>query len=201
MNNYINNKIHLNEIIIVEGRDDVTAVKRVVSSEVIPLHGFTGMTKNKIDFLIELSKKNNLILLTDPDFVGKKLREVISKRIPNIKHAYITREQGTRNYENGRKNIGIENASNESIILALSNVIKPTYNNKIINNNEYIFTTQDLIEYNLSIGENSKDNRQKLGDYLNIGYHNSKQLLKILNCLSITKNEFIEIMNNINHKG
>ena len=199
MSNYTNDKIHLKEIIIVEGRDDVTAIKRVVSSEVIPLHGFTGMTKNKINFLIQLSKENSLILFTDPDFVGKKLREVISKRIPSIKHAYITREQGTKNYENRRKNIGVENASNESIILALSNVIDTTYDNKTINKKGHIFTTQDLIDYNLSIGENSKDNRQKLGNHLHIGYHNSKQLLKILNRLSITKNEFIRIMNTINH--
>lgn len=112
MNNNVTKKIALKEIIIVEGRDDVTAVKRVISSEVIPLHGFTGMTKAKIDFLIQLSKTNDLILLTDPDFVGKKLREVISKRIPTIKHAYISRVEGTKDHKDGTKNIGIENASN-----------------------------------------------------------------------------------------
>ena len=67
MNNNVTKKIALKEIIIVEGRDDVTAVKRVISSEVIPLHGFTGMTKAKIELLIQLSKTKDLILLTDPD--------------------------------------------------------------------------------------------------------------------------------------
>ena len=152
MNNNVTKKIALKEIIIVEGRDDVTAVKRVISSEVIPLHGFTGMTKAKIDFLIQLSKTNDLILLTDPDFVGKKLREVISKRIPTIKHAYISRVEGTKDHKDGTKNIGIENASNESILNALSNTINSQTYSK---DNNYIFTIQDLIDNGLSVGTNA----------------------------------------------
>ena len=192
MNNNVTKKIALKEIIIVEGRDDVTAVKRVISSEVIPLHGFTGMTKAKIDFLIQLSKTNDLILLTD--FVGKKLREVISKRIPTIKHAYISRVEGTKDHKDGTKNIGIENASNESILNALSNTINSQTYSK---DNNYIFTIQDLIDNGLSVGTNAKENRQKLGSHLHIGYHNSKQLLRILNRLSLPKDKFLEILTQI----
>lgn len=194
MNNNVTKKIALKEIIIVEGRDDVTAVKRVISSEVIPLHGFTGMTKAKIDFLIQLSKTNDLILLTDPDFVGKKLREVISKRIPTIKHAYISRGEGTKDHKDGTKNIGIENASNESILNALSNTINSQTYSK---DNNYIFTIQDLIDNGLSVGTNAKENRQKFGSHLHIGYHNSKQLLRILNRLSLPKDKFLEILTQI----
>ena len=194
MNNNVTKKIALKEIIIVEGRDDVTAVKRVISSEVIPLHGFTGMTKAKIDFLIQLSKTNDLILLTDPDFVGKKLREVISKRIPTIKHAYISRVEGTKDHKDGTKNIRIENASNESILNALSNTINSQTYSK---DNNYIFTIQDLIDNGLSVGTNAKEKRQKLGSHLHIGYHNSKQLLRILNRLSLPKDKFLEILTQI----
>ena len=194
MNNNVTKKIALKEIIIVEGRDDVTAVKRVISSEVIPLHGFTGMTKAKIDFLIQLSKTNDLILLTDPDFVGKKLREVISKRIPTIKHAYISRVEGTKDHKDGTKNIGIENASNESILNALSNTINSQTYSK---DNNYIFTIQDLIDNGLSVGTNAKEKRQKLVSHLHIGYHNSKQLLRILNRLSLPKDKFLEILTQI----
>ncbi len=40
-------KIKINEIIVVEGRDDVTAVKQIFDTEVIELNGFSGLTKKK----------------------------------------------------------------------------------------------------------------------------------------------------------
>ena len=53
-----NKKIKIKEIIIVEGRDDVTAVKRVIDSHIISLNGFSGMNKKTIEKLVELSKEN-----------------------------------------------------------------------------------------------------------------------------------------------
>lgn len=67
-----NKKIKINEIIVVEGRDDITAVKRVVDAHVVALNGFSGLTKKSLGKLSELAKNNDLILLTDPDFAGKK---------------------------------------------------------------------------------------------------------------------------------
>ena len=50
-------KLKVSEIIIVEGRDDITALKRVVDAHIIALNGFSGISKKTIDRLIELSKK------------------------------------------------------------------------------------------------------------------------------------------------
>ena len=50
-------KLKVSEIIIVEGRDDITALKRVIDAHIIALNGFSGISKKTIDRLIELSKK------------------------------------------------------------------------------------------------------------------------------------------------
>ena len=66
-------KMKINEIVVVEGKDDITALKRVIDGHIIALNGFSGITKKSIDKLSELSKENDIILLTDPDYAGKKI--------------------------------------------------------------------------------------------------------------------------------
>ena len=89
-------KIKIKEIIVVEGRDDVTAVKRVVDAQIVQLNGFSGLTAKSIEKLKALAERNDLILLTDPDYAGKKIRAVIEKNIPNIKHAFVSRKNATK---------------------------------------------------------------------------------------------------------
>ena len=62
----------IKEIIVVEGRDDVTAVKAAVDAEVIAVSGF-GINKNTIDKIKEAQKRKGVIILTDPDFAGEKI--------------------------------------------------------------------------------------------------------------------------------
>ena len=127
-----NKKIKIKEIIIVEGRDDVTAVKRVIDSHIISLNGFSGMNKKTIEKLVELSKENELVLLTDPDFAGKKIRDKIKEKIPNIKHAFISRKDALKG-----NNIGVENAKDNIILEALKNTVELS-NNKIFKNEKLI---------------------------------------------------------------
>ena len=85
----------IKEVIVVEGRDDITAVKRAIDAEMIATGGF-GINKKVIDRIKEAQKRKGVIVLTDPDFAGEKIRSIISKRVPGIKHAYISRAEGTK---------------------------------------------------------------------------------------------------------
>ena len=67
----------IKEVIVVEGRDDITAVKRAVEAEVIAVGGF-GINKRVIDRIKEAQKRQGVIVLTDPDFAGEKIRKIIS---------------------------------------------------------------------------------------------------------------------------
>ena len=181
-------KLKINEIILVEGRDDVTALKRVVDAHIIALNGFSAVNKKTLKKLEELSKTNEMILFTDPDFAGKKIRSVVEKRIPDIKHAFISRKNATK-----KDNIGVENASDESIKEALLHIV--THKNR--SDEKYIFTVKDLIENGLCSGEGAKEKRALLGDTLKIGYYNSKQLLNALNSFDISKENFDEAIREI----
>ena len=185
-----NKKIKIKEIIVVEGRDDITAIKRVVDAHIIALNGFSALSKKTINKMVELSQNNDLILFTDPDFAGKKIRDTLKRYIPNIKHAFISQKDATRN-----DNIGVENANDEAILDALKNVI--TANQDIENR----FDISDLIDNGLVSGSNAKERRIMLGDLLKIGYYNAKQLLKALNSFNISREQFEEAVKKINEKN
>ena len=182
-----NKKIKIKEIIVVEGRDDITAIKRVVDAHIIALNGFSALSKKTINKMVELSKNNDLILFTDPDFAGKKIRDTLKKYIPNIKHAFVSQKDATKN-----DNIGVENANDKAILEALKNVV--TANQDVENR----FNISDLIDNRFVSGSNAKERRIMLGDMLKIGYYNAKQLLKALNSFNISREQFNAVVKKIN---
>ncbi len=173
----------IKEVIVVEGRDDITAVKKAVEAEVIAVGGF-GINGKVIERIKEAQKRQGVIVLTDPDFAGEKIRRIIAKRVPGIKHAYITQSEGTKGDD-----IGVENASPQVIIRALN---KAKCSEKTKNE---IFTMEDMLLWKLAMNEKAKERREKLGRELGIGYCNSAQFLSRLNNYGITKEEFTEAIN------
>lgn len=169
----------IKEIIVVEGRDDIQAVKRAVDAEVIGTGGY-GYNREFIENLKAISRKRGIIILTDPDFAGEKIRKEISKDLVNCKHAFLPRGKAIKDGD-----IGVENASVEDIIEAIKNA-KPMLTEKRAE-----FTKEDLIRYGLSGGNNSRKRRETLGKVLGIGYCNSKQFLNRLNNFGITREEFL----------
>ncbi len=175
----------IKETIVVEGRDDITAVKAAVDAELIEVNGFAVRKRTTLEKIKNAQERTGVIILTDPDFAGEKIRKTIEDYVPDVRHAYIGRKEGTR-LKDG--NVGVENASPEVILRALMDA-----KCKLVDRND-IFTPMDMIEHGLVGGEESKDKRQKLGVELGIGYGNGKQFLAKLNHFGITKDEFMKAM-------
>ena len=170
----------IKEIIVVEGRDDIQAVKRAVDAEVIATGGY-GFNEDFLKKLKEITEKSGVIILTDPDFAGDKIRRDISKNLKNCKHAFLPRGKALKNGD-----IGVENANSEDILEALSKA-RPISIEKRTE-----FTQRDMIEYNLTGEENARNRRETLGKILGIGYGNSKQFLSRLNNYGVTREEFLD---------
>lgn len=168
----------IKEVIVVEGRDDVTAVKRAVDAELIITHGF-AIREETFSLIEEAHKKCGVIIFTDPDYAGEKIRERLSKRIPGCKHAFLPREEALKGTD-----VGIENATPESIIDALSKV------RTLVESSSDEFTKRDLIRNDLVGHSQAAERRDRLGKQLGIGYCNAKQFLRRLNHYGITREEF-----------
>lgn len=175
----------LKELIVVEGRDDTAAVKAAIECETLETHGY-AYGKKTIEILKEASKKRGVIILTDPDYIGKKIRKDISSKVPNCKHAYLPKGKALK-----KGDIGVENAKPEDIIEAIMNA-KPEVKAKKI-----IYKNSDLVKYGLSGGKESAILREKLARELHIEYGNSKSLLEKLNSLEIEKEELEKLLEKI----
>jgi len=168
----------IKEVIVVEGRDDYLAVKRAVDAEVIITGGY-ALPKSAMDRIKFAISRKGVIIFTDPDFTGERIRKTISSRVPGCKHAFLPVEAATKDGD-----IGIENASPWDIIAALSKARAENIEKNI----EYDIL--DLTQNNLLGSPESGVRRDKLGRILGIGHANGKQFLSRLNNYGITRDEF-----------
>lgn len=175
----------IKEIIIVEGKSDVCAVKRAVDADVISTSGL-GLNDRIISLIKKASQNRGIIILTDPDYPGKKIRQTLASQITNCKHAYIPRDKALKDGD-----VGVENATPEEIRKALENARAE------IMDYEETFSNSDMIYYELVGNDNASKRRQLIGDKLGIGYCSAKQFLKRLNSFGITKQELENIIESI----
>ncbi len=179
----------IKEVIVVEGKDDITAVKAALECEVVATNGF-GYNKEFVETLKTISERRGIIILTDPDYMGEKIRRDLCNKIKGVKHAFLPQGKALK-----KGNIGVENASKEDIIEA----INKAHPNKVERNIQ--FTKEDLVDFGLSGGEDSRRRREVLGEILGIGYSNAKQLLNRLNNFGVTREEFLEAMERMDGNG
>lgn len=168
----------IKEIIVVEGRDDEAAVKNALEADVIQTHGYSYGRKLK-ENLKRLAQDRGIIIFTDPDYVGKRIRKDLKDFIPQAKHAFLPQKKAFKGCD-----IGIENASPEDIRAAIL-AAKPEYQEK-----SEEFTQRDMIKYGLTGSGQSKKIRERLSDRLGIGYGNAKTFLNSLNSFGIKREEF-----------
>ena len=175
----------LKEVLIVEGKSDVIAVNRAVQADCITTGGF-HFTRRTLQDISAAYNRRGIIILTDPDSAGENIRNFLSRKFPEAKHAYIPRDEATANDD-----VGVEQASPESIRKALSKV-----HTMQINPREE-FTAAEMVALKLSGNPNSFKLRDKIGAALGIGYGNVKTFVRRLNNYGITRAEFQEALENV----
>ena len=181
-------KIKIEEIIVVEGRDDTAAIKRAVTAQTIETHGF-GMNEEMWRRIDRAYKSCGVVLFTDPDRAGENIRRKIKERYPLCKEAFLPRREAVK-----KGNLGIENAAPEAIVEALLK----TRNTKSAGlpdedaeeKSAGLFTVRDMDLNGLSSGKGSRKKREKIGEMLGIGYGNAKTFLSKLNGYGVTREEF-----------
>lgn len=178
----------IKEVIVVEGRDDIVAVKKAVDAELIFTSGF-GLNERIFARIESAYQRCGIIILTDPDFAGERIRETLTKRFPLAKHCFLPREEAVK-----EDDIGVENASPESIREALEKV------KTVCAATEPVFGKLDLIRNDLEGNPSAADRRNEIGKILGIGYGNAKQFLTRLNRYGITREEFEVAMKAINQQ-
>ena len=172
------------DVIVVEGYHDEDKIKLAYPDAFVIVTNGSEVPQETLDMIKKLSENNRIIIFTDPDYPGERIRNLVSSVSKNVCHAFLKKKDCI---SNNKKKVGIEHASVELIKEALENIYVNRNSNDTISNN-------DLFELGLIGNENSAKMRYLISDYLNIGRPNSKTFLKRLNFLGLTKKEVEDIL-------
>lgn len=168
----------IKEIIVVEGRADTNAIRRAVEADTFETGGsaINAMTLATIKLA---QQRRGVIIFTDPDHAGERIRSRITEKVKGCKHAFLAQEEALY-----KGDIGIEHASPEAIRHALAHV-KTEYEG-MPSQIEWV----DLIQSGLINHPEAALRRFKLGRALGIGHCNGKQFYKRCKMFQISRAEF-----------
>ncbi|WP_037465052.1 ribonuclease M5 [Shimazuella kribbensis] len=173
------------EIIVVEGKNDTLAIKRAVDADTIETRG-SAIPNHVLDELRRAQGVRGVIVFTDPDHAGERIRRIISREIPDVKHAFIEKELAFV-----KKKIGVEHAHPSDIVRALENV--RTMEEEV----DPWLTWQEYLSFELVGYPHSKQLREQLAKELAIGYANAKQFYQRLQTLRVSREECEHALLNI----
>lgn len=169
----------LKEVIVVEGRDDTTRLQEVFDVDTIETNG-SAVNEQTMQRIEKALERRGVIIFTDPDFPGDRIRARINERVPGCKHAYLPRAQA----KDKRGKIGVEHASPAAIEEALAAVYE-TEEAPVAEVTREMILAADLIG-----GPAASIRRRRLGQILAIGEPNAKQLVKRVASIRITRAEW-----------
>ncbi|XIF20535.1 MAG: ribonuclease M5 [Acetilactobacillus jinshanensis] len=178
----------LKEVIVVEGKDDTAQIHKAVNADTIETRG-SAVSPHTIQLIKKLAKRRGIIIFTDPDFSGERIRRIVARAVPNAKHAFIPRDKAVPKHRTG--SLGVEHADPQVIRKALAKAYPARVNEKPK------FKADYLVKLGLIGGSGSRILRTRLCKVLNIGYVNGKQLSKRLRMFGITERSVNEAMKKI----
>ena len=181
----------IKEVIVVEAKDDTKQIQRAVDADRFETNG-SALSLADIEQLKKLQQTRGLIIFTDPDFNGERLRKMISQAIPGVKHAFIRRDQGIPTEAHG--SLGVEHASQKTILHAVSSL----YTEEEVGSP--LFRRRDMGHAYLVRGRAARQRRERLAQLLGIGYGNGKQMLKRLNLFRVTRDQFDQAIAQMNQE-
>lgn len=163
----------INGIIVVEGKTDVAFLSQFIDAEFVTTNG-SEIPEKVIEYLQNVQQNRDIFVLTDPDSPGKRIRDILDEKIPNLKHCFVSKEHSIK-----KNKVGVAESTMDEVNKALANYFVMS------KNPEGNITMADLISLELAGSENSEENRRKICEKYHLGFCNAKTFLKRINSLNI----------------
>lgn len=166
-------KTKIDGVLIVEGSNDVSYLSSFLDAHYFITNGL-DISQEKINFLLEASKVNKLIIFTDPDEAGEKIKNTIQK---SINGTYVASISGLsrKNY----KKHGVAETTKEEILEALT----------CFKTDEKLFKENYDLSRLVSLGNNPEKIRNIIIQNYHLIHGNNKSIENQLNILKIKKEE------------
>ena len=190
-------KIKIKEAIVVEGKYDQIKLSRLFDTLIIPTNGFDiYKNKSKLNMLKQVAQKSGIIILTDSDSAGFRIRNHIRNCIGDVsvKNAYIPEIEGKEKRKDTPSKegfLGVEGISDEIIVNAVMSQTQ-----QIDQAGEKI-TQTDFFELGLTGGAESGQKRAKLCKKMGLPVKiSANQLISALNNI-YSKEEFLNLIEDL----
>ncbi len=178
--------IKINEAIIVEGKYDKIKLASIFDAVIITTNGYgIFKDKEKLSLIRYYAEKTGVIILTDSDSSGFRIRGYLKGAVHNgkIKHVYmpdIFGKEKRKEKASAEGKLGVEGIKPEIILEAFRKAgISASENTKALDITNYAF-----YELGLSGRTNSKNLRNKLQKMLGLpSLMSSSSLMEVLNTM------------------
>ena len=180
--------MYLNGILIVEGKDDESLIKSFLECYVFKTNGF-DIKDEDIEFLNKVSEIYKIIVLTDPDEAGDKIRKTINENVKNTYNVFVDRKLCNKNNKHG-----VAESTKEHILDVLKNHItleSPKYGN---------VTLYQLHQLGLNGDSKSKEKREYICKCFSLGICNVKTMKERINLLNISVDEISKVLKEYGNK-
>ena len=168
-------KRKIDGIIVVEGKTDVAFLSSFIDAEFVITNG-SEISSETIEYLKNSAEKTSIFVLTDPDFPGKRIRDILDQNIPNLIHCFVSKEKSIKHNK-----VGVAESTKEEVLSALDNHF--VLNKETCNS----ITQSDLFNLGLVGDEDASIRRESVCRKYFLGHCNAKTFLKRINssCLTI----------------
>ncbi len=197
----MNDKIRLQETVIVEGRYDKIQLSGLIASPIIETGGFRVFKdKEKQKLIRKVAQRRGILVMTDVDSAGFVIRNFLRGIVDseNILHAYIPTVKGKekRKPEASKEGIlGVEGIDRDKLLDSIRQS-----GAHILNDDESLgekrsslrseITKMDFFDYGLNGCENAAQHREEVLSSLGLPkYLTVNAMVAAINCL-FTKDEF-----------
>jgi ribonuclease M5 len=175
------NKTTVDAVIVVEGKSDVLFLETFLEPIDFIITNGSEISKNTINTIKEYSKKYKIIVLTDPDFPGKKIRDIINNNIENCYNAFVSKDVSIK-----KNKVGVAESTKDEVLKSLQNLhifSKTTTSTDI--------SLKNLIDWGY-LEINQKGFRKYISSKYNFDEVNTKRFIKRINLLNIPIKEELE---------
>ena len=166
--------LHIKETIVVEGKFDKEKLKKITDAPIICTGGFNLYSnKETIRAIRNMAKKTGIIILTDSDRAGFRIRNYIKQCVGEngvVRHAYIPAVEGKeRRKEKSSKEgiLGVEGMTEEMLSQILKSVTDVKLDEGLTQSGPKI-TKAILFEDGLAGKPDSFEKRKKLAGILGL---------------------------------
>lgn len=183
--------LKLKEVLLVEGKYDAARLHNLVEGTVLTTDGFRVMKDRALQTMLKrLGRAQGLIILTDSDAAGFKIRHFVTGLVgaEYVLQAYVPAIPGkeSRKEVPGKEGLlGVEGVSDEIILQSLQDALKSRPSSAAVTDTvPQTITYTDLYEWGISGTANSAERRRTLLRQLGLPPRLSKkELLQVLSTL------------------